>query len=513
MLLISSKQAKEMDRYITENIGIPLEILAEHAGMAVASIYKEKYHGKKVDIFAGKGMNGVDALVCARKLHSFGVDVRIWTVFSLYEEQEKDRWQYIACKNLKIPIWPSTEYEFRESSTIIDGIFGTSFDINRPLDKQNEQALLNINNARIKGVKIIAIDIPSGVDSDNGQVLDIAVKASETITFLAPKIGMLNYPGRLNCGNITLSTLGLPEGLIENFVPFEFNIKGIDISLAAALLPSRKEDGHKGTFGSVGIVGGSDGMAGAVCMCAKAVYKCGAGLVYLVIPQSIKGDCLLVVPEALAFTNYNLLPSEPDVLVIGPGGGTDEEFKSIVFDAIEKSQKLVLDARALRVIAKDKKKAKELLKQRLKYKMSLPVITPHPGEMKDLIPDADLGKRIETAKKAAVEYSCICVLKGAGTVIASPDGDVRINTSGNSSMGKGGSGDVLAGMIGAIMAQGLNPFDSATFSAYFHGLCADIAMEESSEYSAMPTDIISNIPKGFSRLIEYTNQKVRCEDE
>lgn len=510
MLLISGKQAKELDRYITENIGIPLDILAEHAGVAVASICKEYFPKKKVDIFAGKGMNGVDAFVCARKLYSFGMDVRIWTVFAF---DENSKWQYLACKNLKIPISPSSEYEFQESSIIIDGIFGTSFDINRPLDERSQEALLNIKNARLKGTKVIAIDIPSGVDSENGQASGLAVSADKTITFLAPKKGMLNYPGRLNCGRITLSTLGLPKEKIDKSSLFEFNIKGIDIGLAAALLPIREEDGHKGTFGSVAIVGGSDGMAGAVCMCAKAVYKSGAGLVYLVVPKSIKGDCLLAVPEAITFSSFDLLPSTPDVVVIGPGGGSDEKFETLVYESIKKSKNLVIDARALRVIATNKIKAKKLLNERMKSKMPLPVITPHPGEMKDLMPDADLGKRIETAKSAALEYSCICVLKGAGTVISSSDGRVRINTSGNSSMGKGGSGDVLAGMIGAIIAQGLKPFDSAVFSVYFHGLCADIAVEESSEYSAMPTDIISNIPKGFTKLIQYKNKKARCENE
>lgn len=508
MLLISSKGAKNLDRYITEDIGIPLDILAEHAGMAVASVCVENFSLKSVDVFAGKGMNGVDAFVCARKLHSIGFNVKIWTVFPLDEQ----KWQYIACENLKISINPATKYEFNEPSIIIDGIFGTSFDITRPLDNKSKQALLNINNAKTKGSKVIAIDIPSGVSSDDGRTHDLAIKADETVTFLAPKKGMLNYPGRLNCGKIKVSTLGVPKNLIENFSKLKTYTEAIDINLASMLLPPRKEDGHKGSFGSVGIVGGSEGMAGAVCLCAKSVYKCGAGLVYLVIPQSIRGDCLLSVPEALAFTSFNLLPSKPDVVVIGPGGGSDEEFKELVFELIKKSKNLVLDAKALRIIGTEKQKSKELLNKRMKNKMSLPIITPHPGEMKDLMPDANLNQRVKTAKKCASEYSCICVLKGAGTVIASPDGNVRINTSGNSSMGKGGSGDVLAGMIGAIMAQGLNSFDCASFGVYFHGLCADIAMEESCEYSAMPTDIISKIPNGFTKLIQY-KESTRGMDE
>jgi NAD(P)H-hydrate epimerase len=298
----------------------------------------------------------------------------------------------------------------------------------------------------------------------------------------------------------------MPAGLEEQAEAGNGALNAITIKDAAALLPARKPDGHKGTFGRVGILGGSKGMAGAVCLCAISCMRAGAGLVYLIVPEDIAEMCLMKVPEALAFPTYDDLPVHPDVFIAGPGGSKDKETEEQIFKALLSESLLVLDAQALNIIASDPSRAKELLASRLRDGLPLPIITPHPGEMDRLLPETAGLPRMQKAQAAAREYSCVTVLKGAGTVVASPDGRLWINTTGNSSMAKGGSGDVLAGLIGAMLAQGLAPKDAAVFGVYFHGLCGDLSCGDNGEYSAVPSDIVDKYPDGFRMIIEYNAQ-------
>lgn len=508
MILLLKQEAVKIDEYIYNQIGIPRPVLVERAGMAVARrcisiLDSGALQELSADIFAGKGLNGADAMVCARELNSSGIKVRLWEVFPDNDRQDDLSWIRKACLQLNIPISPAKLYRSESRSLIIDGIFGISFDISRKPDKDTLNIFHEIAKAKRLGSLIVAIDIPSGVDCDTGEVSDYAITADETVTFISCKAGILGFPGRNHAGRITIDRLGMPSDLEELSGAGTACLKAITMDIAAELLPDRKADGHKGTFGRVGILGGSKGMAGAVCLCAISCMRSGAGLIYLIVPADIAGMCLMKVPEALVYTEYNQLPIKPDVFVVGPGGSKDECTEEEVYRAILSEKLIVLDAQALNVIAAHPSGAMDALATRRRNGLPLPVLTPHPGEMDRLLPESVHLPRIEKALVAAKTFDCVAILKGAGTVVALPDGQAWINTTGNSSMAKGGSGDVLAGIIGAMLAQGLTPVEAAVFGVYFHGLCGDIACRERDEYSAVPSDIIDKIPDAFKNIKEY----------
>lgn len=505
MRLVSRKGSRALESYIIDRLGIPADILAERAGIALANACLAKWRSagtrnSVVDVFAGKGMNGADALVSARELFSAGVPVRIWLAGSdLIPDEE--RWQLKACRKLGIDVFDSLDFTGNGSSIVIDGLFGTAFDPVRGISAEIGRIIEEINKCGDTGGHIIAADIPSGVDCSSGIVSGPAVRADETVTFLVPKTGLFTYPGRKYSGNIRTDRLGIPLQVIEEFLDNstmdEYGTEAILSENAAMMLPKRIADGHKGTFGKVAVIGGSEGMAGSVCLCAEACYGSGAGLVCLVVPDCIRKDCLEVVPEALSSTSVYDIPFEPDVMVVGPGGANTSGFADTVFAAIKSACSIIVDAQALNVIAADPRKAKEFLLARTAKGYEHAIITPHPGELKRLLPCWDDIDRIRAARDAAREFNCICVLKGAGTVISEPNGKVMINTTGNSSMAKGGSGDILAGIIGALSAQGKTGTEAAALGVFLHGSCGDLAAEDKGEFCARPVDILDKLPEAF----------------
>ncbi|MHB1452920.1 MAG: NAD(P)H-hydrate dehydratase [Saccharofermentanales bacterium] len=507
MILLGKQEAVKIDEYIFNRIGIPRSVLVERAGLAVArrciSILDDGlWNGMTADVFAGKGMNGADAMVCARELHSAGITVHLWEVFPENGRNDDLSWIRNVCVQLDIQISPAKLYRSETRSLIIDGIFGTSFDRSRVPDEDTMNVFHEIAKAKKLGSIVVSIDIPSGVDCDTAEVSDFAIDADETITFISCKTGIAGFPGRKHAGRITIDRLGMPSELEDMSGACASSHKVITMEDAAALLPAREADGHKGTFGRVGILGGSKGMAGAVCLCAISCMRTGAGLVYLIVPDDIAGMCLVKVPEALVFSAYDQLPAKPDVFIAGPGGSKNKVAEEGIYRAISAERLLVLDAQALNIIAMDPSRAKKAFESRQNNGLPFPVLTPHPGEMDRLMPESAHLPRTEKALAAAKTYRCVAVLKGAGTVVALPDGGVWINTSGNSSMAKGGSGDILAGMIGAMLAQGLTPAEAAVFGVYFHGLCGDLACGQWDVHSAIPSDIIEEIPAAFKIIKE-----------
>ncbi len=505
MIALTRRDAAGIDDFIFDRIGIPRSVLVERAGMAAARKCLEGAGaGCGADVFAGKGMNGADARVCARELHARGIRVRLWDVFPEDGRQDDLVWISRSCEALGIPSGPADAFRGEEGtgSLIVDGIFGTSFDLTRKPDDAVLRVFDEIRKARGRGARVVSIDIPSGVDCDTGEAAEYAVTADETVTFIACKAGIAGYPGRKHAGTVTIDRLGMPEGLEELSGACTSGMHVITMRDAAALLPERPADGHKGTFGRAGILGGSAGMAGAVCLCSMSCMRAGAGLVYLIVPPDITDMCLMKVPEALVYEDLDRFPVSPDVLVAGPGMANGEANTSTVFRAVSTARQLVLDAGALNILSADPAGARDAMRARAQSGLPLPVITPHPGEMDRLLPEHAGSPRIRKAQAAAAAYSCVAVLKGAGTVVALPDGSAWINTTGNSSMAKGGSGDVLAGIIGAMLGQGLAPAEAAVFSVYFHGLCGDLASGKTGGYSAVPTDLIARIPEAFERIME-----------
>ncbi|GFP32460.1 hypothetical protein HKBW3S42_00764 [Candidatus Hakubella thermalkaliphila] len=349
---------------------------------------------------------------------------------------------------------------------------------------------------------VISVDIPSGVDSDNGRILGVAIRADLTVTFVAPKFGLLNYPGAAHAGQIEVVDIGVDEALLER----ESRIFVTSASRIGESLIRRQEDAHKGEVGRILVVAGSLGMSGAAILSAKSALVSGAGLVYVAVPGSVLPivSTALVemvgipMPEnpdgSLAYEAYYRildLGREVDALLVGPGlsqnSGTQRLVREILL-GLEKD--IVLDADGLNALTQSTSILKEA--------PGRVIITPHPGELSRLIGrPVPKEKRLEISRETSAELGVICVLKGARTLITEPGGRSFVNLTGNSGMATAGSGDVLAGIIVSLIAQHNDPFASAVSGVYLHGLAGDLAAEELGASSIIASDIIRYLPGAF----------------
>lgn len=512
MLLLTHNAAEEIDGYLINTIGAPVYLLVEHAALAVAEscaryLDKERNCGAHhmTHVFAGKGMNGQDAYACARILSEQGYEVAVWEVFpDLFGSEEKNL-QKELCLNLGIEIKPANEFKPAENILVVDGIFGTAFSLGKSFSADLSGLFRKISKCRELKSYVMSIDLPSGVVTDTGEVGPFTIAADETITFFLPKIGIYSYPGRKYSGEIKVNPLGFSFNRINRIIAQAYTgllPQLIDMDTAKNWMPGRAKDGHKGTFGRAGIIGGSRGMAGSVCLSVMACMHCGIGLAYLRVPAAIIAQCLAVIPEALISSDYEPALDGKDAVLIGPGMDKTRKTGRILWNAVSDTPHLVLDAQALNILAENPEKMNEHVLMRKKKNLPWIIMTPHHGEFKRIAPDLADFSRIEAAAKAAIRLNAVIVLKGAGTVVAAPDGTVFINSSGNSAMAKGGSGDVLSGMITAFLAQGKAPLYAAAFAVYLHGLCGDLAARESGEFYSMPSNFITKLPEAFSLLAE-----------
>lgn len=503
MLMLTREAANNLDRYLISNIGISEEVLVEHAAMAVARCCERYLKMKtnagvpvKTHLFAGKGMNGQDAFACARNLYAKGYQVVVWEVFPS-DSTGSGNHQKDLCRNLGITVKAAVDFKPNGQCLIVDGIFGTAFSVLREPSEPVLTLFKKIHRSAEKGSHVIAIDIPSGVEANTGLAAEYTITADETVTFILPKPGLFSYPGRKYAGTLFLDGLGIPSSVLSMAGLDKDLPQMTDLALAAKLLPSRPADGHKGTFGRVGVIGGSAGMAGSICLSTMAVMRSGAGLTYLRVPEAIQTACLEVVPEALISSDYETAVRGMDAVLIGPGMEDSKQSEQFVFQSVREVRKLVLDAQALNILAADPDQAQQCFHIRNRNRFPLAVLTPHPGEFKRLMPEFASLCRIDAARAAAKKWGVILVLKGAGTVVAAPDGTIFINSSGNSSMAKGGSGDVLSGILAALAAQTKKPLDAAVLAVYLHGLCGDLSAAQAGEFSAIPGDFIQSLPLAF----------------
>jgi ADP-dependent NAD(P)H-hydrate dehydratase / NAD(P)H-hydrate epimerase len=507
LYLLTRKKAQDLDRYLTDNIGIPKDLLIEHAAMDTVTLCRNYLKSNdnrtdKVVVFAGRGHNGMDAMACARLLFSEGYCVTVVETKAKSSDPKEYSLQKTLCMNMNIPVVSIEDYTIIDPHLILDGIFGTSYDSGRSLPEEIRLAIDRINDASQNSSYVIAIDIPSGVDPDTGAVAETAVHAHETMTFIYPKPGLVSYPGRKYAGEIRISKLAIPEHILLQYPEALTDHLWIDMTYAATLLCSRPQDGHKGIFGRIGLMGGSHGMAGAVCLAAKAALRCGCGLVYIQTEKEIIADCLSVVPEALIRSESSDVLKKTDVLAAGPGMEETAETIQRVFQLVKSYPKLILDATALNILAGDPIRTEESFFERKRAGLPPLILTPHAGEMERLCPKTKDENRIALACKAAEKYQSVVVLKGAGSVIADPSGQIAINSSGNSSMAKGGSGDILAGMMAALYSRMNSPFEAASLAVFLHGICGDLAAHLLGEYCAMPQDIVEMIPQAFGKISE-----------
>jgi NAD(P)H-hydrate epimerase len=534
--VVTAEEMREIDRKTINELGIPGSVLMERAGLAVVANIKKLFGRKRVIVLSGSGNNGGDGLVVARNLHNEGWDVQVFIAASPGDLKGDAFLQYQIAVRCGVSIKLAKEFLASHVSIvsrhclIVDALLGTGLSKNVTGTLSDVIRIVNSSN-----VPVISVDIPSGISSDNGQIMGSCIKADCTVTFGLPKRGHLVYPGYEYSGQLFVEDIGFPDGLLKSE---KIHVELIEKQDVSGLIPQRPRYAHKGHFGHVLIVAGSKGKTGAAFMAAKACLRAGAGLVTIGIPESLSEifqsrvteEMTLVLPDkgngTLSQKGLDMildfLKDKADILAIGPGIGVSRDTEALVSGLVRNASKpLVIDAdgiNALRVRSDILKKAKSTV-----------ILTPHPGEMARLLqqsapppippprggrvregvkaPNSELitqieNDRINTSISFAKETGTYLVLKGAPTLIASPEGMVYINSTGNPGMAGAGTGDVLTGMISGLLGQIKNPLNACIAGVYIHGLAGDIASNEKGQHSMIASDIIEKIPDAFSFITQ-----------
>ncbi|MEW6570778.1 MAG: NAD(P)H-hydrate dehydratase [Nitrospirota bacterium] len=536
MKVVSAEEMQKIDTETIQSLGIPGSVLMERAGLAVAGRIKEIFGRRRVIVISGSGNNGGDGLVVSRNLHNEDWDVMTFLISKPEYLKADALQQYRIASKMGVDIRPIEELLTSHPSIlikhpiIVDAILGTG------LTKEVKGLLADVIRFinRLK-IPVVSIDIPSGISSDNGQIMGEAVKAEYTVTFGLPKRGHLLYPGVEHTGELIIENIGFPRDIIESD---KIKVELIEKSHVSDLLPSRVRYSHKGDYGHVLVIAGSKGKTGAALMTAKASLRCGAGLVTLGIPESLSGifqtrvteEMTLILPDkdgALSSEALDqiltFLDEKADVVAIGPGMGVSQDSRRIVMALMKNSTKpLVIDADGINSIEGG---------MSVFRKAKAPIIfTPHPGEMAKLlqgmrsetqnkktdpslttftkkrrggtaVSTKDVEKdRITIAMSFAEKSGTFLVLKGVPTVIAAPEGRAFINPTGNPGMATAGTGDVLTGMIAGFLGQNRHPLNASITAVFLHGMAGDIAAAQKGHHSLIASDIIENIPTAIKSL-------------
>ena len=531
MKALTANQMREIDRLTTERYGISSLQLMENAGAAIAEYVWTSYadlHTANVVILCGKGNNGGDGFVIARRLRERGVAPQV-ILFADPSSVGGD-----AAANLKSwqqqmgPLfivtdpgaWESVRTSLADADLVVDALLGTG--LKGPVEGLLAQVIEDVNAAAAQSparagsrrLHVVAVDMPSGLPSDGQDYGGPVIFAEATVTLTAPKIGQLVSP-RADCvGKLILREIGAPPALLDGdsslllhwLEPREF--RGLPLV--------RPRDAHKGSFGHALIAAGSLGKSGAAVLAGRAALRAGAGLVTVVtspdalpivaagMPEFMTAPLVPTKPGAAKMKSFGgaftALASGKSVLAMGPGLGTAPETQKWIRSVVATTDlPVILDADALNAFAA---KPGELKRR----KTSLLALTPHPGEMARLlgIKPADVqSRRLEVAREAAARWRAFVILKGVHTILATPDGQTFINTTGNPGMAKGGSGDVLTGILAGLTAEfGCQPWERTLgLGIYLHGLAADVAASRLGEIPMVATDLIEALPAAFAELL------------
>ncbi|UVI27578.1 NAD(P)H-hydrate dehydratase [Paenibacillus spongiae] len=504
MFVLTSEEMRRIDQDTIERIGIPALVLMENAGRAVADEVAAlaESAGTRWLVLAGKGNNGADGLVAARHLRDAGLIVTVIYADDPELLTKEAALQRDIVMRIGIPYirYDRNPIDWGNVDGIIDALLGTGSK-GAPRDVYGEL----IMQANESGKPIVAIDIPSGLDADTGEAGDPCIRAQRTVALGFKKCGLLQYPGADYAGDVVVRSIGIPSGLAEEhgIQTYEADESVLVSRLGVDPGKERAADTHKGTYGHVLVAAGSRAMSGAGLLSSAAALRGGCGLVSWAVPDSIiatlggrppelmlagvqdgGGGWSATDPEELL-----ALSQGKQALVVGPGMGRwkgDSAWLRTIWQRAEIP--LVLDADALNMIADAEGFASWPVRQ------APTVFTPHPGEMARLsgIPTREVQRnRIDAARQYAAKHKVTLALKGARTVCAEPGGDVYINVTGNAGMATGGAGDVLAGLIGSLLAQGLTGIQAAVTGVYRHGEAGDrAAANRHSPASLIASDII-----------------------
>lgn len=510
--LVTGGQMKAIDRYAMETIGIPSLVLMEQAAAAVMrEVLKKAKKHDRIRVVCGSGNNGADGIAAARLLFLKGYGVTVILADSPEGGTKEYQKQIEIAKNLGMELFEYNDFIPGRCEIIVDAIFGAG------LSRKVEGTCRDLIAALLEcgPAYVVAVDLPSGIHADTGEVMGIALKADVTVSFGYEKLGSMLYPGRSFCGRVVVADIGFPAINREGRDFTAYTLEPRDLSL----LPERPAYSNKGNFGKVLIVAGSENMSGAAYLSGLAAYRTGAGLVKIFTVEENRAALQTALPEAVLAVYDPEEAGEPcghftelvteqcqwaDVIVLGPGIGRKPYTKNLVEGVLANAYvPIILDADGLNAVACHPELAG--------YFTENIIVTPHLGEMARLT-----GRTVEeireglipAAREYAERYGITCVLKDAVTVAALKDQRIFINHSGSSAMAKAGAGDVLTGILAGLLALGLGEADAAAMGVYLHGLAGDLVKRKTGEHGLLAREIA----EAAAKVMEEKNWKEAWED-
>jgi hydroxyethylthiazole kinase-like uncharacterized protein yjeF len=491
--LYYAAQSRQLDRLAIDQRGIAGYVLMQRAGSAAFSLLRARWpRARRLTVVCGPGNNGGDGYVIARLAAEAGLQPQVLALGDVTRLRGDARTARTAMEHAGVTAAPFTAEALPDSEVIVDALFGTGLE--REITGEWHLAIEAINASR---GAVLAIDIPSGLHADSGRVLGAAVHAHMTICFIGLKAGLFTGQGRDYCGDIAFDDLGVPADLYDEVPPAARRIGERSLT---GLLPRRRRSTHKGDVGHVAVVGGAPGMAGAVRMAGEAAARTGAGLVTLMTHPTHAAHLSLSRPELLTHalvnsTGLHAALRRATVLAIGPGLGRERWAREVLAGALDCPQPKVVDADALNLLAAEPLKRHDW------------VLTPHPGEAARLLGTtvAEVQAQRFDALRALLErYGGVCVLKGAGTLVGKAGAsDVWLCDVGNPGMASGGMGDVLTGIIAALVAQHLEPLAAARLGVWLHASAADDAAKHDGEIGLLASDLLPFVRHRLNQLSAY----------
>lgn len=513
MKVVTGETMQRIDRRTIEEFGVSGLTLMENAGGGCAAAIVAEFGegpGRRAVVVAGKGNNGGDGYVIARLLKERGWQVVTFVLARPEEITGDARVNLDLLQEMSVLFCPEqgelAHYgpALHEATVIVDALFGTG--LKSEVRGAYREAIELINGA---GRPVVAVDIPSGVDAATGGVLGCAIKAELTVTFALAKCGHVLYPGAEHAGRLQVVDIGIPAAFSEAAEGFEF----LDAAAIRPLLRERCRGAHKGEFGHCLIVAGSTGKSGAAAMAANSAVRSGAGLVTLAAPASLNAILEVKTTEAMtlplpdggtgflgtaARTVIEDALAGKDAVALGPGLSRHPETARLVREVAAATElPLVVDADGLNALSEEPGTL-------LRKKSAIVILTPHPGEMGRLAAISTAAveaDRIGVVREFAIKYKVYLILKGARTIVAAPDGAIAINGSGNPGMASGGMGDVLTGVLTALVAQGHEPFQACKLGVFIHGYAADLVAADKGEVGMAAVDVQERLPYAFKELM------------
>lgn len=493
---------RSIEERVFADYGMPSRVVMETAGRQVAVIARclSEQHPGPVLVVCGKGNNGGDGLVAARWLRHWGLSVSVvlWATFEDMTGDAAAALQSARMAGVPLLMPAQAADALQGAGLVIDAVLGTGV-----IGSARGQAAEAIKLINLSDRPVLALDIPSGVETDTGGADGPAVQAAYTVTLGLPKLGLFQYPGADLAGKLLVADIGLARAAVE---AEQIQVEITRVPELRTWLPSYSRNAHKGTRGRVLVAAASRGMTGAAALAGEAALRAGAGLVTVAAPASSQPVVAAIRPEfmTLAFAEspaggFAATAAEPfleraaraDALAVGPGLGVDPETQAFIRKVVAASPApLVIDADAIKAFAGQ---------PNLIAEAPVPVIlTPHPGEMANLLGisvEEVQGDRLSAVRAAARATRCVVLLKGANTLIADPEGFVWINPTGNRALGTGGSGDVLTGIIAGLLAQSMGAAEAAAAGAYMHGLAGDRLSERHGLDGVLAGDLAAELPR------------------